>query len=160
MERHGDFGRKPEPPRAEISDDCFRRWIELRSSRVAYRKPNLFTRRIFNPLAMKLGIGGTKALSVRRRRSGRTQRVPVIPIERDGARYLVSPRGETDWVKNLRAASEGELGGERFHASEVPVGERAPIVDRYQEIAGRSVASHFKALPDPADHPVFRIDAV
>ena len=84
----------------------------------------------------------------------------ILSGERDGARYLVSPRGETDWVKNLRVASEGELGGERFHASEVPVGERAPIVDRYQEIAGRSVASHFKALPDPADHPVFRIDPV
>ena len=48
-------------------------------------------------ISLGKAIGGTKALSVRRRRSGRTQRVPVIPIERDGARYLVSPRGETDW---------------------------------------------------------------
>jgi hypothetical protein len=124
---------------------------------MAYRKPNAFVRRVFNPLAMKFGIGGTVALSVRRRRSGKTQRVPVIPIELGGHRYLVSPRGETDWVKNLRASSEGELGGERVQAVEIPVGERGPILDRYQEVAGRAVESHFKALPDASDHPTFRV---
>ena len=35
--------------------------------------------------------------------------------------------------------------------------ERPPILDAYREKAGRAVESHFKALPDPADHPVFRI---
>jgi hypothetical protein len=124
---------------------------------MAYRKPNPFVRRVFNPIAMKLGIGGTVPLSVRRRRSGKTQRVPLIPIELGGSRYLVSPRGETDWVKNLRAAAEGELAGERIQAVEVPVGERGPILDRYQEVAGRAVESHFKALPSASDHPTFRI---
>jgi hypothetical protein len=124
---------------------------------MAYRKPNAFTRRVFNPLAMKFGISGTETLSVPGRRTGQTQRVPVIPIELGGARYLVSPRGETDWVKNLRAAGEAELNGERFRADEVPVGERGPILDRYQEVAGRATASHFKALPGASDHPTFRI---
>jgi hypothetical protein len=124
---------------------------------MAYRKPNAFVRRVFNPLAMKFGIGGTVALSVRRRRSGKTQRVPVIPIELGDHRYLVSPRGETDWVKNLRASGEGELGGERVQAVEIPVGERGPILDRYEEVAGRAVESHFKALPDASDHPTFRV---
>jgi hypothetical protein len=124
---------------------------------MAYRKPNAFTRRVFNPIAMKLGISGTETLSVPGRRTGKTQRVPVIPIELGGARYLVSPRGETDWVRNLRAAGEAELNGERFEAVEVPVGERGPILDRYQEVAGRAVASHFKALPGASDHPTFRI---
>jgi deazaflavin-dependent oxidoreductase (nitroreductase family) len=124
---------------------------------MAYRKPNVFTRRVFNPVAMKLGVSGTEALSVAGRRTGKARRVPVIPIEHGGARYLVSPRGETDWAKNLRAAGEGELAGKRFTAIEVPVGERGPILDRYREVAGRAVASHFKALPDASDHPVFRI---
>ena len=101
---------------------------------------------------------GVQPLAVRGRRSGDVHRVPVIPIEHGGTRYLVSPRGETDWVRNLRAAGEGELGGQRIGATEVPVAERPPILLRYQEVAGRTVASHFKALPDPRDHPVFRIE--
>jgi hypothetical protein len=124
---------------------------------VAYRKPSVITRRVFNPIAMKLGISGTETLSVPGRLTGKAQRVPVIPIEQDGARYLVSPRGETDWVKNLRAAGEGELNGARFGAVEVPIDERGPILDRYQEVCGRAVAPHFKALPDASDHPTFRV---
>ena len=126
---------------------------------MAYRRPNWLTRKVFNPLAMKTGISGTQALAVRGRRTGATQRVPVIPIEHGGSRYLVSPRGETDWVRNLRAAGEGELGSERIRATEVPVEERTPILAEYQRIAGRAVTSHFRALPDAADHPVFRLDA-
>jgi hypothetical protein len=71
----------------------------------------------------------------------------------------VLTRGETDWVKNLRTAGEGELDGERFRAEEVEVGQREPILRTYQEVAGRAIASHFKALPSPSDHPVFRISA-
>jgi deazaflavin-dependent oxidoreductase (nitroreductase family) len=101
---------------------------------------------------------GVQKLSVRGRRSGQARSVPVIPIEVDGARYLVSPRGEADWVKNLRAAGECELKGKRFRAEEVPVEEREPILARYQKVAGRAVKSHFDALPSPSDHPVFRIE--
>lgn len=128
---------------------------------VAYVKPPFFVRRVFNPIAMKFGISGTKALAVRGRRSGAVHRVPVIPVDHDGARYLVSPRGETDGVRNLRAAGEGELRGkdgmQLFRATEVPVDERAPIITAYRAVAGRAVKSFFEALPDAADHPVFRI---
>ena len=127
-----------------------------------YFRPPFFVRRVFNPIAMRLGISGTQALSVRGRRSGEIRRVPVIPVEHDGARYLVSPRGETQWARNLRAAGEGELrsrrGVERFHATELPADERAPVIAAYRAVAGRAVASFFTALPDPADHPVFRLD--
>ena len=127
-----------------------------------YFRPPFFVRRVFNPIAMRLGISGTQALSVRGRRSGEIRRVPVIPVEHDGARYLVSPRGETQWARNLRAAGEGELRRrrrvERFHATEVPADERAPVIAVYRAVAGRAVASFFRALPDPADHPVFRLE--
>ena len=79
-------------------------------------------------------------------------------ITDSGARYLVSPRGETEWVRNLRAAGEADLGGEQLRATEVPVAERAAILSAYQDVAGRAVASHFEALPDASDHPVFRIE--
>jgi hypothetical protein len=130
---------------------------------MAYLKPSAFTRRVFNPIAMKFGIGGTKTLAVRRRRTGEIQRVAVFPVEFEGARYLVSARGESDWVRNLRAAGEAELGErastERIDATEVPVAERPPIIAAYQDRAGKTVESYFKKLPEPADHPVFRIES-
>lgn len=129
-----------------------------------YLRPPLVVRRIFNPIAMRFGISGTEALAVRGRRSGKVHRVPVIPIEYEGARYLVSPRGETDWVRNLRASGgHGELQGKEgvqpFRATELPAAERPPVIAAYRAVGGRAVKSFFDALPDPADHPVFRIDA-
>jgi hypothetical protein len=130
---------------------------------MAYDKPPLFVRRLFNPLAMRFGIGGSRTLVVPRRRTGEPQRVPVIPVEHEGARYIVSTRGESDWVRNLRAAGgHGELhGGEgthRFRATEVPVDQRPPVIEAYREAAGRTVEGYFKKLPDAKDHPVFRIE--
>lgn len=128
-----------------------------------YVRPPFFVRRVFNPIAMRSGIAGTQALAVRGRRSGEIRRVPVIPVDHGGGRYLVSPRGETQWARNLRAAGEAELrsrrGVERFRATEVPVDERAPVIAAYRAVAGRAVASFFRDLPDAADHPVFRLDA-
>jgi len=99
---------------------------------------------------------------VRGRRCGAVHRVPVIPVDHEGARYLVPPRGETDWARNLRAAGEGELQSRRgvlaFRATELPVAERPPVIAAYRAVAGRAVKSFFDAMPDPADHPVFRLE--
>jgi F420H(2)-dependent quinone reductase len=130
---------------------------------VAYLAPPWFTRKIFNPLAVRFGIMGTEALVVPGRRTGRPMRVPVIPVDHAGTRYVVSTRGESDWVRNLRASLSGELvrrgRTQRFAASELPVEERPPVIATYRAKAGREVDRYFNKLPDPADHPVFRIDA-
>jgi hypothetical protein len=125
---------------------------------MAYLKPPLVTRRVLNPLARRFGLGGSTTLAVARRRSGEVQKLPVIPVELDGARYIVSTRGESDWVRNLRAAGKAELGGETVRATEVPVEQRAPIIAAYREKAGKMVGSYWAALPDPKDHPVFRLE--
>ncbi len=132
---------------------------------MAYLRPAWFTRRVFNPLAIRFGIGDTTGLSVPGRRTGRVHTVPVVLVEHDGARYLVSSRGETEWVRNLRAADgQAEIRrrreAERVHAAEVPVGARAPLLDAYRRKNGRVVEPYFAKLPDPADHPVFRIETV
>lgn len=129
---------------------------------MAYLRPAFFARRIFNPLAMRFGINGAVTLVVAGRRSGHEQAIPVTPVEYGGARYLVSPRGEAEWVRNLRASGgEGMLRSagksERFHASEIPAAERPPILTAYQKVAGRAVAGNFAALPEPQDHPIFRL---
>lgn len=127
-----------------------------------YMRPPLFVRRVFNPLAMRFGIGGSERLTVAGRRTGREHSVPVIPVDHDGARYLVSPRGETDWVRNLRAAGSARLGPHgrerRVRAIEVPAAERPPIITSYRAVAGRAVKSFFDRLPDAADHPTFRVE--
>lgn len=58
-------------------------------------------------LVGKLGLNlqGARVLTVRGRKSGAPRSVVVNPLELDGALYLMSPRGETQWVKNLRADS-------------------------------------------------------
>jgi hypothetical protein len=126
---------------------------------MAYLKPPVFVQRVFNPIAMRLGIGGSKALSVRGRTTGELQRIPVIPIEHEGARYIVSTRGESQWVRNVRAAGSVDVGATTFRATELAVDERAPVIATYRAVAGKTVETYFTQLPNAEDHPVFRLDA-
>ena len=128
---------------------------------MAYIKPPVLTRRVANPMAMRLGMRGVATLTVTGRRTGEPHKVPVIPVEVGGSRYLVAPYGESEWVRNLRAAGNGQLRRkgqtEVFQAAEVPAGDRAPILARYRQVAGRTVRPYFAKLPKAEDHPVFRI---
>ena len=76
---------------------------------MAYLKPPAITRRSTDPLAMRLNAHGGATLTVVGRRTGEPRSVPVIPVEVGGGRYLVSPYGEPEWARNLRAAGKGEL---------------------------------------------------
>jgi deazaflavin-dependent oxidoreductase (nitroreductase family) len=129
---------------------------------MAYLKPAAITAKIFNPIAMRFGMSGTATLEVQRRRSSQPQKVPVIPVELGGNRYVVSTRGESEWVRNVRAAKLVQLsrGGksERLTATEVPVDNRAPIINAYRTKAGRMVGGYWEKLPDPKDHPIFRLE--
>lgn len=129
---------------------------------MAYLKPNPFVNNVFNPLAKRFGLGGAQTLVVRRRVTGAAQELPVIPVEHEGKRYVVSTRGEAEWVRNVRAAGEVELHGKgssaRFAAVEVPLADAPPIIDHYREVAGRTVDGYWRKLPEPADHPVFRLE--
>lgn len=128
---------------------------------MAYLKPPRVTQRLFNPLAMRLGLSGSATLVVPARRSGAPQRVPVIPVDHDGSRYLVSTRGESQWVRNLRAsgtATRRRRGTEQtVRVTEIPVAERPAVLAAYRAKAGKMVEGYFRSLPDPADHPVFRV---
>jgi deazaflavin-dependent oxidoreductase (nitroreductase family) len=130
---------------------------------VSYLRPPAFTRWLANPLAMRLNARGVATVTLAGRRTGETRKVPVIPVEVGGSRYLVSPYGESDWVRNLRAAGKGELSrkgrSEAFHAVEIPVGQRGCVISRYREVAGPIVDSFFTKLPDARDDPVFQIDS-
>lgn len=130
---------------------------------MAYLPPGGFTRRIANRWAMHWGLGGAETL-VLTTRSGNEQRIPVITVTFEDGRYLVSTRGESSWVKNLRAAGVGELrtksGVVRFAAAEVAPEGRPGVIAAYREKAGGKVKRYFEKLPDPADHPVFHIEEI
>jgi hypothetical protein len=84
------------------------------------------------------------------------------PIEIAGRRYLVSGRGETHWVRNLRAAGSGAFrlhgAATPFRASEVSGAEHDAIVAEYRLRLGHSVDRYFREIPQLAGHPVFRMD--
>jgi deazaflavin-dependent oxidoreductase (nitroreductase family) len=124
-----------------------------------YVPSRFFMSRVVNPITLWLG-GPT--LTVRGRRTGRPIRTPVPTLEVDGARYLVSGGGETHWVRNLRAAGQGELRKgrtrEAFRAVEVGGDEHDRVVSAYRAHMGLRAREFFAALPDPADHPVFRVE--
>ncbi|HZD72224.1 MAG TPA: nitroreductase family deazaflavin-dependent oxidoreductase [Actinomycetes bacterium] len=131
------------------------------SSSRPYVKPSGFAKFV-NGMVARLGLKPT--LAVRGRKSGQWRTVAVNVLEVEGTRYLIAPRGETQWVRNLRASGEGELRrrgrAERFHAVEVPVQERAPLMQAYLERWRSEVRREFEALPDPADHPTFQLQMV
>lgn len=104
---------------------------------------------------MATRMSGTEPLTVTRRNSGQPQQVPVIPVEVGGATYVVSTRGESEWVKNLRADPNARIGSTAYVAREIPEQDRQPILTAYRKKAGRVVEGYFKQLPREADHPVF-----
>lgn len=128
-----------------------------------YIRPGFVMTRVVNPVMKRLGR--VPALIVRGRRSGDLLTVPLgEPLELDGRRYLVSGRGETHWVRNLRAAGRATLRTHGrtvdFKATELRGEEHDRIVAAYRRRLGRSVDRYFHEIPDPADHPVFRMDEV
>lgn len=128
---------------------------------MAYLKPSTIETKIFNKLAMQSKLWDVHTLEVARRNQVDPQRVPVIPLEHDGAFYVVSTRGEAEWVTNVRAAGIIRLGQkgnfQTYAVTEVPADERAAIVAAYRKKAGRQVNSYWKKLPTDADHPTFKL---
>ena len=105
-----------------------------------YRAPGRFTRNVFNQLVAFLtrqGISvlGSRVLAVKGRTSGEWRTTPVNLLTYDDRRYLVAPRGETQWVRNLRVAGGGELRlgkkVQEFRAAEVPDDAKAPLLRAY-----------------------------
>jgi deazaflavin-dependent oxidoreductase (nitroreductase family) len=146
------------------------------SADVRFQRPGWFTRHVTNRTVTGLtcagiSVAGVRVLEVPGRNSGQPRRTPVNLLTVDGERYLVAPRGQTQWVRNLRASGRGRLllgtRAEPFTATEVPDGEKAPLLRAYLTRWRFAVGRFFDGVgPDSPeaqfrriarDHPVFRI---
>jgi deazaflavin-dependent oxidoreductase (nitroreductase family) len=128
---------------------------------MAYLKPPWFTVNVFNKIAMATGVSNSETLTVTKRASKQPQKIPVVTVDVAGTKYLVSTRGESQWVKNVRANPDVTLtsrsGTTGYVASEISEQDRQPILTAYRQKAGRAVVGYFRQLPDETDHPVFRL---
>jgi hypothetical protein len=124
-------------------------------------KPQARISRIFNKLARYSTLWDVHTLEVARRNAVDPQRVPVIPLEHDGSLFVVSTRGEADWVKNVRAAGSIRLGQkgqfETYATTEVPPDRCEDILKAYRKKAGREMNGYFGRVPGPPDHPTFKL---
>jgi deazaflavin-dependent oxidoreductase (nitroreductase family) len=121
---------------------------------------------------MGLSVYGSRVLAVRGRTSGEWRTNPVNPLTIDGTRYLVAPRGNTQWVRNLRATGTGELRiGRRvepFTATELGDDDKPAILRAYLKKWKFEVGVFFDGVDAKAPqeklreiapgYPVFRIE--
>jgi len=141
-----------------------------------YLRPGTLQRTLNGAVAaatrMGFSVWGSRVLEVQGRRSGVARRVPVNLLVLDGSEYLVAPRGETEWVRNVRAA-RGELdllvGRRREHrrADELADDDKVPVLRAYLRRWKFEVGTFFGGIgPDAPDaelraaapgYPVFRL---
>jgi len=133
-----------------------------------YRKPGAVTRRLMNPflvLAMRMGISvwGSRVLEVRGRTTGTPRRTPVNLLKYEGHEYLVSPRGNTQWTRNVRADNGRlilELGRHREERTvrELPDEEKPPVLRAYLRRWKMEVGVFFEGVSaDSSDEDLLRI---
>ena len=142
-----------------------------------YQRAGWFTKNVFNRAVATLtragvSVWGSRVLEVPGRKSGSPRRTPVNLLTFEGQRYLVAPRGHTQWVRNLRVSGSGRLllgrrAPEEFTAVELPDAEKVPLLRAYLKRWKWEVGQFFGGVgPDAPDselqriapdHPVFRI---
>ena len=136
------------------------------------RMDHLFNRTVAALTKLGISVWGSRVLYVRGRSSGEWRTTPVNLLTVEGVRYLVAPRGVTQWVRNLRVAGNGELHVgrrvEKFTATELPDEEKPVVLRAYLKRWGWEVGRFFEGLDANAtdeqvramapSFPVFRIN--
>jgi deazaflavin-dependent oxidoreductase (nitroreductase family) len=144
-----------------------------------YLEPDWFTRNVFNRVVQALtragiSVAGSRVLRVRGRKSGEWRENPVNLLTFGGDRYLIAPRGTTQWVRNLRASGDGELRvgrrTEAFSATELPDDVKLPLLREYLRKWGWEVGQFFEGIDKnstdeqveaiASGFPVFRVSTL
>lgn len=124
------------------------------------------TAEIFNAVtkwltARGISLLGSRVLAVRGRKSGQTRTTIINMFNYEGSRYLLAPRGHTEWVRNLRAAGEGQLRlgrrAEHFTPVEIEDAAKEPLIRLYLRKWAWETGAFFDGLK--ADSPQADIEA-
>jgi deazaflavin-dependent oxidoreductase (nitroreductase family) len=141
-----------------------------------YQRPDWFTKNVFNRIVaaftrMGVSVWGSRILEVPGRKTGEPRRTPVNLLTFEDQRYLVAPRGHTQWVRNIRVSGGGKLfvgrRAEEFSVVELADSEKPDLLRAYLKRWKWEVGQFFGGVgPDAPeeellriapDHPVFRI---
>ena len=131
----------------------------MNSNLPSFRVPSA-SERVFNRIfgfmvGLGWGFSHNYLLQVRGRKSGKIYSTPIDLLEMDGKRFLVAPRGRTQWVRNAEAAGEitlkrGKL-RQKFRLRALSDQETPEILKAYLDQFKREVQGYF---PVPAGSPV------
>jgi deazaflavin-dependent oxidoreductase (nitroreductase family) len=143
-----------------------------------YVKPSGFTQTVFNRIVRwltrrGLSVWGSRELRVMGRKSGEWRTTPVNLLTYEGDEYLVAPRGQTQWVKNIRVAGGGELRVGRkvqpFTIEELPDDRKPELLRAYLHRWKMEVGTFFDGVDANASdetllaiapgYPVFKVNA-
>jgi deazaflavin-dependent oxidoreductase (nitroreductase family) len=122
----------------------------------------LFNETVAALTRLGISIWGSRVLSVRGRKSGEWRSTPVNLLTFEGQRYLVAPRGHTQWVRNLRAAGGGELRVgrrvEAFSAAELADDRKPELLRAYLRRWRFEVGMFFDGVgPDAPEEKLLEI---
>jgi deazaflavin-dependent oxidoreductase (nitroreductase family) len=131
----------------------------------------VFNRVVAGLTRLGVSVWGSRVLAVRGRNSGAVRTTPVNLLTVDGQRYLVAPRGVTQWVRNIRAAGEADLRlgrrSEHVRVEEIADNAKAPLLRAYLKRWKFEVGVFFDGVDASASdetlraiapgYPVFRI---
>jgi deazaflavin-dependent oxidoreductase (nitroreductase family) len=133
----------------------------------ARKRPGWFTKNVFNRVIAaltRIGVSvlGSRVLEVRGRRSGLPRRTPVNLLTYEGRPYLVAPRGDTQWARNLRAHPHCTLyvgrRGEAYTARELADAEKPELLRAYLRRWRVEVAAFFDGVgPDASEQQLLRV---
>ena len=148
----------------------------MNATETHYIKPksstNVFNDTVGRLTRLGISVYGSRVLYVKGRKSGEWRSTPVNPLRlADGTRYLVAPRGNTQWVRNLRAVGTGELRVGRkvepFTATEIADDDKPAILRAYLKRWKFEVGVFFDGVDAKAPeeklreiapgYPIFRI---
>jgi F420H(2)-dependent quinone reductase len=124
-------------------------------------------------VGLGLGLSHNYLLQVKGRKSGRIYSTPVNLVIVNGRRYLVAPRGDTQWVRNARSTGEIWLKKGRrrdhFRLREIPDEAKLQLlksyldqfrttVQRYFPVPAGSAPEAFSAIA--SQYPAFELELV
>ncbi len=135
-----------------------------------FKAGNAFMRSM---LALGISLNGTTLITVPGRKTGRPQSTPITMVEFNGQRYVQSPFGSVNWVRNLRAAGKATLSWGRRRetviATELTPEQAAPVIKSILLHAPKVIRDYFDVTPessleefirDAPNHPMFAVQPI